>query len=257
LMLVLIVGAIGLLRRRRWAIWWMGGWSIVYFLFALFCTIFSILSYWECLRHKSNIAWWVVSFLSSTSLLPVGTLILLGRTATRGQFHDWTNSSLPTHRPIWPSVIGWLSVFHSARAIAWLVAGIARQVVGSMVEPGHWSGNGLWRLLNNLPLLTAAALIVPAILLLRRRRGAIGLHLACALLVLVALVVGQIILFGFRMPTILSRWFLSQAVLPAIYPLFLLVWFVRPSVWRQVSRWRRPGEACGPAPDGVEDYSRR
>jgi hypothetical protein len=80
----------------------------------------------------------------------------------------------------------------------------------------------------------------------RRRPGAGWLHVVCASLMLASLAAEPAFYYLQRVTlasTSFYVWFVVRKVVSVVYPLFLLVWFLRPAIRSQVAQWPRPGRA--------------
>jgi len=263
--LTVIVPAIGLWRRRRWALWVLGSWAVANLLFVLGQVVIGMSMFSTSIMNW--LLWRGPSFLWST-WLPAFVIIWISRPTIRRQFGQWVNGTLPIPRPTWAVAIAWLSMFHAVMGmidVASRVAHAAVQVVvpvdgslynslpvgASLADWLEW----IWRVVSDLlPCLALAALAVPAIALLKRRPNAARLHVIGAAIVLVSVLAGPIVNVwqGFQFdhywgPSVRS---IISDLIPTIYPLFLLFWFLRPGVKREVARWREPG---GPAIIPAED----
>ncbi len=257
LVLAVIAPAIGLWRRRRWALWVLGSWAVANLLFMLGQVVIVI----GMSMFSSSIMNWLLwrgpSFLWST-WLPAFVIIWISRPTIRRQFGQWVNGTLPIPRPTWAVVIGWLSIFHAVLGMIDIASRVAHAAVQVVVPVGGSLYNSLpvgasladwlqwiWRVVNDLlPCLALAALAVPAIALLKRRPNAARLHVIGAAIVLVSVLAEPIVDVwqGFQFghywgPSVRS---IIRDLIPTIYPLFLLIWFLRPEVKRKVAQWREP-----------------
>ena len=195
--------------------------------------------------------------MASSVALPVFVLIWFTRPTVRQEIAGWgrrRDSRRPADGPRWPWVVAaasiataYVDVFAAARSLAGLL-----QYVSWVLQS---SGGGLTGALgqismqsyapvNALPL--APLLVGGAALLLKRRRATIWPHLIWAgMTLLLALAYVEFayravvsILSGLhpllRFDGVDALWGMGRL---AIYPVFLLIWFLRPGIRRELRGW--------------------
>jgi hypothetical protein len=163
---------------------------------------------------------------------------------------------------VWPYAIGGASIAVAAEGLVTLVNTFAQFGVAALVG----RGSSLGSLLRGSGSLQIAAQLVPSlfhpvlcvlllaagILLLRRSRLAVRLHVAYAIATIVLAVVPPLLAAPAmpRAPTtgphygdffFFYLWFrvISATTKLLVYPIFLLVWFRRPAIRSQIAQWRR------------------
>jgi hypothetical protein len=118
--------------------------------------------------------------------------------------------------------------------------------------PEWW---GAYQLIGGVfGLITKILLLIGGICLIRRRPAGLPLSVAYALLELIACVIALFIVLpvmanidmaapgpaGPSMKPIMMGSMLMGVLVGAVYPIFLLIWFARPSIRRDVRSWARP-----------------
>jgi hypothetical protein len=199
----------------------------------------------------SHLTWQAACHRAQDLLLPAGVLYFALRGQTRRQFRQWAQGAPSDAQPVWPVAIGWLSMYHAVTAMFILLANIGDDYVyldqAPFWDPRFWNVPAI---IMTLPFLANAALVVPAIALLRRRPNAGQLHIAGALLVLVA-VLAEPLVYCLETGASLGRWASIHSffhlISSIVYPVFLVSWFLRSAVERQVAQWRGP-DALGIIP---------
>ena len=162
----------------------------------------------------------------------------------------------PPPPQVWPYAIGGASIAMAASGLLG-VLGSFIQIGTTIVTQGgrvlgRWPGASAAReasqLIPMLLLPLVCALLLPAgILLLRRSRLGVRLHMAFAISTIVVASAGPLlaIVSVAAMPLerswgvymlIQSIWGASRSI---IYPIFLLVWFRRPRIRMQIADWGR------------------
>ncbi len=265
LVLVVIAPAIGLWLRRRWALWALSSWAVATLLVVL---AIAVMSMWTLPMSAKSWLLMIAPGLLELTWLPAIVIIWISRPTIRRQFGQWVKGDLPAPLPIWAVIIGWLSMFHAVRGMVDVAGRVAQTVIqvvmticgslyGSLPMGASFNGWLGWVLTfvsGLLPHLAQAALVVPAIALLRRRPNAARLHVIGAAIVLGSVLAGPVVdaLRGVHYfsggPSV---WSSIRDLIPTIYPLFLLYWFLRPGVKREVALWREP-DAPGTIPADSE-----
>ncbi|MHC4717764.1 MAG: hypothetical protein ACYS5V_12400 [Planctomycetota bacterium] len=159
--------------------------------------------------------------------------------------------------PAWPTVIGVLSIVMGASWLvrrnlpraAWVLQRLPMAIRGNLSLPG---GPGAWQVLYFVCGTAAAILaVVAGIWLLRRRRGAVGLHVLYAVAGLAGAAAGHWsdIAFNSRAPADVRRFVLfylaTSLISDAAYPVLVAAWFARKNVRRQ---WRHLRVRARPRP---------
>ncbi len=152
-------------------------------------------------------------------------------------------------RPLWPRVIGVLSIVRGASHLAGS-AGSGIQMVGwlmsQVMATGRPSLSGIDTLggagmgAGNI---ASMVLVVAGVLLLRRRRLTIHLHWLCAALTAVGGVLWALLYIRVRSGMAEPRWGILVnvavgSVIRRAYPVFVIVWLCRKPVRRQMRAWR-------------------
>jgi len=163
--------------------------------------------------------------------------------------------------PIWPTVIGTLSILSGAWGIVESAPGAFMSAWSTAGE--LWAGNFSLRSVLGLHAVGSAAWtgqylvgILAGILLLRGRRGAVVLHWAFAVVAVVAVTLMALGFGGFvqLMGTSPGNLIITTCSMGAswlvdlAYPLFAFIWFCRTSVRRRVRAWRTPAGRAASAP---------
>jgi len=233
--------SVALYRRRRWALGALVVWVVVYLLYQGAWTLSRMLVYHS--MPWSNLTWQAACYRVQDLLLPAAVLYFALRGQARRQFRQWVQS-VPSAQPVWPVVIGWISMYHAVVAMFGLLAHIGDDYVNLDLAP-FWAP-AFWNVTAitlALPSLARAALVVPAWALLKRRPNAGTLHIAGAMLVLVAMLAEPLV-FGLNAGVSFSRWAslhsFSRLISSIVYPVFLVSWFLRSAIERQVAQWRTP-----------------
>ena len=147
-------------------------------------------------------------------------------------------------------------MFHAFRGLTDLVRSVTLSVTGYYdvrvvtEDATFW---GIFIISRLLPLLLTAALAVPAFALLKRRPVSARLHAIVSYLIVSSLLAGPLLdaLQGAPAAVHLTCiWLVIPDAIRGIYPLFILFWFLRPRIRRQVALWQEPdGPAIIPAED--------
>jgi hypothetical protein len=255
---MLFAFSVALYRRRRWALGALAVWAVVYLLYQGAWTLSEVLVYHS--MPWSRLTWQAACHRVRDLLLPAGVLYFALSGQARRQFRQWAQAA-PSAQPVWPVVIGWVSMYHAVIAMFVVLAHIGDNYVNLDLAP-FWDP-AFWNVLAitlALPSLANAALVVPAIALLKRRPSAGRLHIAGAMLVLVALLAEPLV-YCLDTGASLDRWAsvhsLSSLISSIVYPVFLVSWFLRSAVERQVAQWRRPeAQAAIPAENNAASSER-
>lgn len=162
----------------------------------------------------------------------------------------------PAAAPLWPSVIGVLSMVLGGTSFLTAGPGVSgsAQILISVAKGDYsWLTRPQVLILLGLYALRGAAdltLVVAGWLLWRRRRGAGVLHLVAAAAAIPAAALPIVLVVGVpehAFPQVLCTQ-IGLELLALSYPAFLLAWFARPSIRGEVKTWRgRPGPAALPA----------
>jgi hypothetical protein len=242
----LLLFSVAMYMRRRWALRALAVWVVVYLLYEGGWTLSRVL-----VDHSmpwSHLTWQAVCHRLQDLLLPAGVMYFALRGQTRRQFRQWAQGAPSTAQPVWPVAIGWVSMYHAVIAMFGLLAHIGDEYVyldwAPFWDPGFWNVPAI---ILALPSLARAALVVPAIALLKRRPNAGRLHIAGALMVLAALLAEPLI-YCLDTGASLGRWAsvhsFSNLISSIVYPVFLVFWFLRSAVERQVAQWPGPDAAA-------------
>ncbi len=158
-------------------------------------------------------------------------------------------------RPLWPRVIGVLSIVLGANRLA-TSAGSMVVTAGQLLMAGRlmsnvmptsrpslssihtWLGAG-----EGAGNIASMVLVVAGVLLLRRRRLTIHLHWLCAVLTAAGGVPVVLYYVGLMSAMAEPRWMAVVnlavgSVIRLAYPVFVVVWFCRKPVRRQMRAWR-------------------
>ena len=176
---------------------------------------------------------------------PAGLLVWFARPRVWRQLTAWVGSRAAYDGPIWPHVIGALSVLHAAMAVPYLVGVVFSFIRWTLPleQSLSFTGVNLAGILQALPSLIPVlqiALAAAGVLLWRRRPSGRRLHLACAFWLLIIAAAYPFLMIDVPCTTFSVRNALQpvyRATTWAIYPVFLLIWFTRPKVKRQVRGW--------------------
>jgi hypothetical protein len=241
----LLLFSVAMYMRRRWALGALAVWVVVYLLYEGGWTLSRMVADQTFRMPWSHLTWQAVCHRLQDLLLPAGVLYFALRGQTRRQFRQWAQGAPSDAQPAWPTAIGWISMYHAVIAMFGLWAHIGDEYVyldwAPFWDPGFWNVPAI---ILALPSLARAALVVPAIALLKRRPNAGRLHIAGALLVLAALLAEPLI-YCLDTGASLGRWAsvhsFSGLISSIVYPVFLVFWFLRSAVERQVAQWPGPG----------------
>jgi len=213
-----------------------------------------ILRVGDVLYAMAEVSWG----LAATVAYPAFVVIWFSRRRVRRQMAAWGAAAPVYSRPVWPSVIAALSLskaaMHALRVVARASPEI-RQLASSyslLLDYGGSWWTAAWglaiqgvRLIASLALtihasLLALLLVPGGIALWRRRRWGATVHLvwagAAALAVIASLLTDALGEDAFFEPLSSAYW----ATIRMIYPVFVLIWFTRPRVRRQVAAWGGP-----------------
>jgi len=157
----------------------------------------------------------------------------------------------PAGGPVWPEVIGVLSIVIGGERLVSAAGGMIGSLVGQVLKGTMPNlprlGSFAWQLavVHGTRNLACMLLVAAGVLLLRRRRVTVPLHWMAAAGTLIA----QVLLLGFYVRLFPFRTAPEPSwtrMLPASvsgtvqlgYPVFAVVWFLRGSVRRQMRSWR-------------------
>jgi hypothetical protein len=239
----LIFCCLAILIRRRWALLAAGVWAIVsmtvWLSFAGYVSLNS-----QMLRPYCTRSIYLTIEVPYHLIVPGLVLCLLLGPSRRRQFQQWAARAAPKVQPVWPTVLGWLSMFHAAEGLMRLAEALSSKVLFALDSEAWWNAflKDVGESSYLLAYLAMVLLGIPAVALLRRRRGAGWLHVAGACAVLAGLLM-NIIKWTFYWDGPLPSTGIICEAISAVYPVFLLVWFLRPAIRRQVAQWRRPAAA--------------
>jgi len=143
-------------------------------------------------------------------------------------------------RPAWPVAIGVLSIVVAGQELYAAILAWARFYVTRASE-GYLPGDRLDPVLSIPLALLAILLLAAGVLLLRRsQRGLIHAGYAIIKLAWVFLLIflaeGEARQYRLGLAPILLA--VLEAIPSVAYPVFLLIWFYRPSIRQQMSNWR-------------------
>jgi len=241
----LIFCCLAILIRRRWALLAAGVWAIVSMAVWLSFASYVFLNS-QVLRQYCWRPIYLTLEVPYHLIVPGLVLCLLLRRSRRRQFQQWVARAAPRVQPVWPTVLGWLSMFHAAEGLMRLVDVLSSKVLFALALDSKAWWNAFLKDVGEssylLAYLAMALLGIPAVALLRRRRGAGWLHVAGACAVLAGLLM-NIIKWTFYWDGPSPSSGIIREAINAVYPVFLLVWFLRPAIRRQVAQWRRPAAA--------------
>jgi hypothetical protein len=174
---------------------------------------------------------------------PLFVVIWFSRRRVRRQMVPWRAAAPVYSRPIWPAVIAALSLI-KAGMDALRAIGDTSRLLGWLVFPVNGLGRPAWAttlaVLEILGPLSALLLVPAGIALWQRRRWGATVHLVwagAASAALMAWLLGGAMVRG---PWV---WPFGQAfdvTVRMLYPVFVLIWFTRPRVRRQVAAWGGP-----------------
>jgi hypothetical protein len=251
-----LAGGVAICLRRRWTLWAVGAWALACLLGWLSVMTRVFMLYQATYRPLWYSACLLAIQLPYHLVLPAVVLYFLYCNTTRRQFRQWADDVPVVGRPVWPTVIGWLSMFHSLLGLACFISNMGLRVVDHYVFYSAFCtfwGPGLWSVLDRisgiLPFLAVTALAFPAIALLKRRPNAAILHVMGAVIVLGSLLLEPLVdaLSPYRLlrqaPSLVDMEVVLRMFVRSIYPMFLLFWFLRPAIRSQVAGWPRPGRA--------------
>jgi len=160
--------------------------------------------------------------------------------------HSASPSYAHAPRPIWPTIVGTLSIL---QALFWggviVVTRVARSTsAGSGPDTGWETARSCFA---SFGMILPIILVVGGVQLIRRRTSARGWHLAYGVLGLIIyggmLIVSTVILPSSRFDVLSPGSF--AVVLAGVgciflaYPFFTLIWFLRPKIRRQMVAWPR------------------
>ena len=161
--------------------------------------------------------------------------------------------SVPYNRPVWPVVLGVLSMVIGGRSLLLLLGSLLQVAYSLLLSGRSLSGSplvgayGAWEIVRMAELLLVpflgAVLLLAGFALYRHHRFAPALHVAYAvprILCALVLPVANILTCPPQIRQYFAFLTIQSATLGVIYPAFLLVWFLRPKVWRQARTWWKP-----------------
>jgi len=175
----------------------------------------------------------------SRIVYPIFLLVWLTHAPVRRQMERWVACTPVYPQPIWPAVIGVLAILEAARDGVVLLGRIS---YGLNRIRYLWTGwTPCYTAVDVLGPLLGALLLAGGLALRRQRRIARKRLLLWAVLVIgtafLRAVFGGLSYTG-QGPLDTSRW-LVTATLQSILPVFVLIWFHRPSIRQQVDQWRQ------------------
>lgn len=181
----------------------------------------------------------------------------------------------PVRRPVWPTVIGILSICFGGLGLLCGSIGMIANLVGpfkDMTKMASPSGldftppSGLHAATvatSLLGLTIAILLLIGGILVLRRRRAGVALHVAYIVLQFLNVVASMAVQYmmvswmqskfgelaqaphmpmeAFKVQMVVAM--ATTALFGLPYPIFLAVWFLRPVIRQQVASWGAPPQA--------------
>ncbi|MCE5326755.1 MAG: hypothetical protein LLG01_10090 [Planctomycetaceae bacterium] len=160
---------------------------------------------------------------------------------------------VPSTQPVWPMVIGIISIVWGAVGV---MGSIAAAFTGQISQNGGsdeqdlfeympaWWGNWVF-VASIVSVAMCAMLVVGGILLVKRRRHSRGIHLLYAYLDILTTVAGtvvQLVLADYSSMTALLRLGhiagMAAGAASLTYPVFLLVWFCRRKIKKDLKAMR-------------------
>ena len=164
-------------------------------------------------------------------------------------------------RTVWPTVVGVLSMVLAGEGLLRMVPSALfwygtslRMTVSAWVQVGQLALSAVLYVL----LLTAGFAVMK-----RMRTGLVllALYTVCRLTMVVAIIAMALVEFspGYRGAgdlATMTLYVLVRSVIHLWFPSFLIVWFARPSVWREVRSWRGPPPMSEPAGAATNPFSR-
>jgi hypothetical protein len=168
-------------------------------------------------------------------------------------YPDYTPAPKP---PVWPLVVGILSTIFGSLGLLCACASIPMNIMNPAAQQALQQFPEWWRTYQIISglfgFLMAVVLLSGGICLIRRRPAGLPLSVAYGVLGLIGSVLNTIItvsgMAGFQMPgpmggSMKSVMMVSPFVgliFGAGYPIFLLIWFARPSIRQEVRSWPQP-----------------
>ena len=182
--------------------------------------------------------------LVANAAYPAFVVVWFSRRRVRRQMVVWRTAAPAYSRPVWPAVVAALSLIKAGMDAVRSAAGTS-MLLSRLVFPEDWFGRlGAWTIaswvLAILGSLSALLLVPGGIALWGRRRWGATIHLVWASVASAALVAS--VLTG-AMEGGPWAWSFSRpyyATIRMIYPVFVLIWFTRPRVRREVAAWGGP-----------------
>ena len=174
---------------------------------------------------------------------PAFVVVWFSRRRVRRQMVAWRTAAPAYSRPVWPAVIAAISLIKAGMDALRAVASTSL-LVRELAFPDDWLPLGAWTtawwVLDILGSLSALLLLPAGIALWGRRRWGATVHLvwagAAALALMASPLAGALAGGSWRW----SFGQASNATFHMIYPVFVLIWFTRPRVRRQVAAWGGP-----------------
>jgi hypothetical protein len=183
--------------------------------------------------------------LVANAAYPAFVVVWFSRRPVRRQMAGWRATAPAYSRPVWPAVIAAISLIKVGMDVVRSAAGTS-MLLSRLVFPHDYRFGrlGAWTIaswvLAILGSLSALLLVPAGIALWRRRRWGATIHLVwvgAASAALVASVLTGAMEGG---PWVWSFSRPYYATIRMIYPVFVLIWFTRPRVRRQVAAWGGP-----------------
>ena len=191
--------------------------------------------------------------LATAHAAPATTCAFPGACAPAGIYPDG-------RRVLWPMAIGGVSVAFGAMLLLRMIGLLLNLIVvlfsGGFslrsILGGHFlSPTNMGAFLHGV---LGGLLLIAGLLVMRQNRLGPTLHKVYAILALIPAAIAFVahLVANWRSATEMVYWTLWPAATVMIYPVFLMIWFHRLDVMREVALWRLP-----PAPASIPDMDGR
>ncbi|MHC4718295.1 MAG: hypothetical protein ACYS5V_15090, partial [Planctomycetota bacterium] len=205
---------------------------------------------------------------------PIFAFVWFCRASVRRRVRSWRTvagrARAKPDGPVWPSVLGVLSMVMGATALLYSVVElviVVLQIRRASADEEAW--DMAWSVVWAAAALVPVLLVISGWLLVRRRRRAMVCALGYAILACLFVVAmtafpvfrclqlysqrGQGPMTAGDVSVLIGTWVL-RGVLSLVFPIFLIAWFARPTVRAQIAPWRvekapsiAPGDQAGGA----------